>query len=101
MQHKWNNAHHDDIFILYVTCREKKPRSSDTEESFEASSSESEEEEEAPDRRSETNADLPSEYWQIQKLVKYLKVNCSLLALIVVEAISVCVNQCEVLQLKV
>ena len=28
----------------------------------------------------ESNADLPSEYWQIQKLVKYLKVgfNCSL-----------------------
>lgn len=45
------------------------------EDSFSESSSESEEEEEAVERRSETNADLPSEYWQIQKLVKYLKVS--------------------------
>ncbi|XP_060048629.1 outer dynein arm-docking complex subunit 2 isoform X2 [Erinaceus europaeus] len=37
------------------------------------SSSESEEDEESPDHRQEANADLPSEYWQIQKLVKYLK----------------------------
>ncbi|XP_077997290.1 outer dynein arm-docking complex subunit 2-like isoform X2 [Glandiceps talaboti] len=43
------------------------------EEEFSESSSESEEEEETPDRRQESNADLPSEYWQIQKLVKYLK----------------------------
>ena len=47
---------------------------SDGEDSFEESSSESEEEEEVPDRRNEANSDLPSEYWQIQKLVKYLKV---------------------------
>ena len=48
------------------------------EEDFSESSSESEEEEENQDRRQESNADLPSEYWQIQKLVKYLKVNsCS------------------------
>ncbi|XP_065051590.1 outer dynein arm-docking complex subunit 2-like isoform X3 [Rhopilema esculentum] len=40
---------------------------------FSESSSESEEEEESQDRRQESNADLPSEYWQIQKLVKYLK----------------------------
>lgn len=46
----------------------------DNEDSFSESSTESEEEEEAVERRSETNADLPSEYWQIQKLVKYLKV---------------------------
>ena len=46
----------------------------DAEDSFSESSSESEEEEEAVERRTETNADLPSEYWQIQKLVKYLKV---------------------------
>lgn len=38
------------------------------------SSSESEEEEEQSERRPESNTDLPSEYWQIQKLVKYLKV---------------------------
>ncbi|KAL3855757.1 hypothetical protein ACJMK2_014960 [Sinanodonta woodiana] len=43
------------------------------EDSFSESSTESEEEEESIERRSETNADLPSEYWQIQKLVKYLK----------------------------
>ena len=47
----------------------------EAEDSFSESSSESEEEEEAPERRTETNADLPSEYWQIQKLVKYLKVS--------------------------
>ncbi|XP_066242969.1 outer dynein arm-docking complex subunit 2 isoform X2 [Saccopteryx leptura] len=43
------------------------------EEAFSESSSESEEDEEPPDHRQEANADLPSEYWQIQKLVKYLK----------------------------
>nr|XP_060638451.1 outer dynein arm-docking complex subunit 2 [Anolis sagrei ordinatus] len=37
------------------------------------SSSESEEDEEQPDRHQEINTDLPSEYWQIQKLVKYIK----------------------------
>lgn len=44
------------------------------EEILSDSSSENEEDEEPPDRRQEANADLPSEYWQIQKLVKYLKV---------------------------
>lgn len=39
------------------------------------SSSESEEEDEQPERHQEINTDLPSEYWQIQKLVKYIKVN--------------------------
>ncbi|XP_004386303.1 outer dynein arm-docking complex subunit 2 [Trichechus manatus latirostris] len=43
------------------------------EEILSESSSESEEDEEPPDHRQEANADLPSEYWQIQKLVKYLK----------------------------
>ncbi|XP_067561887.1 outer dynein arm-docking complex subunit 2 isoform X3 [Pseudorca crassidens] len=43
------------------------------EEIISESSSESEEDEEPPDHLQETNADLPSEYWQIQKLVKYLK----------------------------
>ncbi|XP_062984526.1 outer dynein arm-docking complex subunit 2 [Elgaria multicarinata webbii] len=37
------------------------------------SSSESEEDEEQPERHQEINTDLPSEYWQIQKLVKYIK----------------------------
>ncbi|XP_029095540.1 armadillo repeat-containing protein 4 isoform X1 [Monodon monoceros] len=43
------------------------------EEIISESSSESEEDEEPPDHLQEANADLPSEYWQIQKLVKYLK----------------------------
>ncbi|XP_077747024.1 outer dynein arm-docking complex subunit 2-like, partial [Canis aureus] len=43
------------------------------EEILSDSSSENEEDEEPPDRRQEANADLSSEYWQIQKLVKYLK----------------------------
>ncbi|CAI8029073.1 Armadillo repeat-containing protein 4 [Geodia barretti] len=37
------------------------------------SSSEGSEEEDQQDRRPESNADLPNEYWQIQKLIKYLK----------------------------
>ena len=44
------------------------------EEDSESSESGSEEEE-IQDRRPESTADLPSEYWQIQKLMKYLKVN--------------------------
>ncbi|KAL4841652.1 hypothetical protein H8958_011584 [Nasalis larvatus] len=43
------------------------------EEIISDSSSESEEDEEPLDHRLEASADLPSEYWQIQKLVKYLK----------------------------
>ncbi|XP_021342535.1 armadillo repeat-containing protein 4-like isoform X1 [Mizuhopecten yessoensis] len=56
-----------------TTPRMKSKTPIDAEDSFSESSTESEEEEEAVERRSETNADLPSEYWQIQKLVKYLK----------------------------
>lgn len=41
---------------------------------FSESSSDDEEDEEQPERRAEAATDLPSEYWQIQKLVKYLKV---------------------------
>lgn len=41
-------------------------------EAFSESSSESEEEQ--PQRRPETKTDLPTEYWQMQQLVKYLKV---------------------------
>ncbi|XP_034258268.1 outer dynein arm-docking complex subunit 2 isoform X2 [Pantherophis guttatus] len=46
------------------------PKSEDVSES----SSESEEEDEQPERHQEINTDLPSEYWQIQKLVKYIKI---------------------------
>ncbi|KAM4718263.1 LOW QUALITY PROTEIN: outer dynein arm-docking complex subunit 2-like [Anableps anableps] len=42
-------------------------------EDFSESSTDSEEEEEQTERRSDTNIELASEYWQIQKLVKYLK----------------------------
>ena len=38
------------------------------------SSPESDEEDELADRSRQDQSDLPSEYWQIQKLVKYLKV---------------------------
>ncbi|KAM6216192.1 outer dynein arm-docking complex subunit 2 [Rhynchocyon petersi] len=55
----------------YVDLRDKTLEKA--EEIVSESSSESEEEEEQPDHRQEANADLPSEYWQIQKLVKYLK----------------------------
>uniref|UniRef100_A0A663LYE7 Armadillo repeat containing 4 n=1 Tax=Athene cunicularia TaxID=194338 RepID=A0A663LYE7_ATHCN len=44
-------------------------------EDVSGSSSETEEDEEQPVRRQEGNTDLPSEYWGIQKLAKYLKVN--------------------------
>jgi len=44
------------------------------EENFSESSDQSDDEEEAMiDRRQDMGTDLPSEYWQIQKLVKYLK----------------------------
>lgn len=54
---------------------ERKTKTPAFEEDLSDSSSESEEEEESTDRRQEQNSDLPSEYWQIQKLVKYLKVS--------------------------
>ncbi|XP_017338138.1 outer dynein arm-docking complex subunit 2 isoform X1 [Ictalurus punctatus] len=42
-------------------------------EGFSESSSESEDDEEQTERRGESHTDVPSEYWHIQKLVKYLK----------------------------
>ncbi|CAH1249076.1 ARMC4 [Branchiostoma lanceolatum] len=56
-----------------IKGRKSKTPAQDQEDTFSESSTESEEEEESPDRRQEANSDLPSEYWQIQKLVKYLK----------------------------
>ncbi|XP_015276897.1 PREDICTED: armadillo repeat-containing protein 4-like, partial [Gekko japonicus] len=50
-----------------------KGKSSVKVEDVSESSSESEEDEEQPERHQEINTDLPSEYWQIQKLVKYIK----------------------------
>ena len=43
------------------------------------SSPESDEEDELADRGRQDQSDLPSEYWQIQKLVKYLKVIIALI----------------------
>ncbi|KAG6929907.1 armadillo repeat containing 4, partial [Chelydra serpentina] len=50
-----------------------KRKVSDKSDEISESSSESEEDEEQPERHQEGNTDLPSEYWQIQKLVKYIK----------------------------
>lgn len=44
---------------------------------FSESSSESEEDKEQPEHRPESNTNLSSEYWQIQKLVIFLKVQYS------------------------
>ena len=62
------------VFIYGGFCSDRKTKTPALEEEYSESSSESEEEEESTDRRQEQNSDLPSEYWQIQKLVKYLKV---------------------------
>ncbi|XP_066521402.1 outer dynein arm-docking complex subunit 2 isoform X2 [Hoplias malabaricus] len=51
----------------------KSPAGATGNEVFSESSSDSEEDEEQGERRGESHTDLPSEYWQIQKLVKYLK----------------------------
>ncbi|EOB06180.1 Armadillo repeat-containing protein 4, partial [Anas platyrhynchos] len=50
-----------------------KPKVSSKSEEVSESSSETEEDEEQPVRHQEGNTDLPSEYWGIQKLAKYLK----------------------------
>lgn len=44
-----------------------------TDDETESSGDESEAED-TQERRPESTADLPSEYWQIQKIIKYLKV---------------------------
>ncbi|XP_052468257.1 outer dynein arm-docking complex subunit 2-like [Carassius gibelio] len=51
----------------------RKTKSPGGADDFSESSSEDDENEEQPERRAEIPTDLPSEYWQIQKLVKYLK----------------------------
>uniref|UniRef100_A0A673FHL3 Armadillo repeat-containing protein 4-like n=1 Tax=Sinocyclocheilus rhinocerous TaxID=307959 RepID=A0A673FHL3_9TELE len=55
---------------MCVCMRSKSPGGADD---YSESSSEDEEDEEQHERRAEIPTDLPSEYWQIQKLVKYLK----------------------------
>ncbi|KAM5286483.1 outer dynein arm-docking complex subunit 2 isoform 2-T2 [Hipposideros larvatus] len=56
-----------------TTVDVKDKNAAKVEEIMSESSSESEEDEEPPDHRQEANADLRSEYWQIRKLMKYLK----------------------------
>uniref|UniRef100_A0AAQ4P5H1 Outer dynein arm docking complex subunit 2 n=1 Tax=Gasterosteus aculeatus aculeatus TaxID=481459 RepID=A0AAQ4P5H1_GASAC len=63
-----------DFSVSSLSGRLKTPAGSVPVDTFSESSSESEEEEEQSERRPESDTDLPSEYWQIQKLVKYLKV---------------------------
>uniref|UniRef100_A0A8C1Y2F7 Armadillo repeat containing 4 n=1 Tax=Cyprinus carpio TaxID=7962 RepID=A0A8C1Y2F7_CYPCA len=55
------------------SCSSSAIKSPGGADDFSESSSEDEEDEEKPERRAEIPTDLPSEYWQIQKLVKYLK----------------------------
>ncbi|XP_066573997.1 outer dynein arm-docking complex subunit 2 [Amia ocellicauda] len=57
----------------YSSHKIKTPGGGPGASEFSESSTESEEDEDQPERRQESNTDLPSEYWQIQKLVKYLK----------------------------
>ena len=45
-----------------------------TSDNVSSSSEESSSEEESNDRFNDPATDLPADYWQIQKLVKYLKV---------------------------
>lgn len=63
----------DHLLLVLFICRGKS-KTPHEEDSFSESSSESEEEEEVLERRQDAGSDLPSDYWQIQKLVKYLKV---------------------------
>ncbi|XP_058261595.1 outer dynein arm-docking complex subunit 2 isoform X1 [Hemibagrus wyckioides] len=58
---------------LGVTSPQESPGGGTGAEGFSESSSESEDDEEQTERRGETHTDVPSEYWHIQKLVKYLK----------------------------
>ncbi|NXY67685.1 ARMC4 protein, partial [Glareola pratincola] len=58
------------VFYFYFLYLHK---TSSRFEDVSESSSDTEEDEEQPVRRQEGNTDLPSEYWGIQKLAKYLK----------------------------
>uniref|UniRef100_W5KDL5 Outer dynein arm docking complex subunit 2 n=1 Tax=Astyanax mexicanus TaxID=7994 RepID=W5KDL5_ASTMX len=65
------------VFVCVCLCvcvYSKSPGGGTGAEDFSESSSKSEEDEEQSERRGESRTDLPSEYWEIQKLVKYLKV---------------------------
>uniref|UniRef100_A0A673VQJ3 Outer dynein arm docking complex subunit 2 n=1 Tax=Salmo trutta TaxID=8032 RepID=A0A673VQJ3_SALTR len=72
-----SNKQRETTMLIVISCwvllLSKTPGGVGGADDFSESSSESEEDEEQPERRTESNTDLPSEYWQIQKLVKYLK----------------------------
>ncbi len=60
---------------LYGISRASTTKSADVSpEGDSGSASEVSEEDDSADRRPDSNTDLPSEYWQIQKLIKYLRV---------------------------
>lgn len=67
--HTWLSTVTDVLFVFRRSIV-----ASLSEEHCSESSSESEEEEEQTERRPDTSTELQSEYWQVQKLVKYLKV---------------------------
>lgn len=60
------------LFSAYLNRRNSSRRGDSFSES--SSESETELEDDIPERRQDANADLPSEYWQIGKIIKYLKV---------------------------
>ncbi|RTG82214.1 uncharacterized protein DC041_0002312 [Schistosoma bovis] len=59
------------LFSAYLNRRNSSRRGDSFSES--SSESETELEDDIPERRQDANADLPSEYWQIGKIIKYLK----------------------------
>ncbi|TPP61577.1 Armadillo repeat-containing protein 4 [Fasciola gigantica] len=73
---RWKIRHTDVITLERLKDRSRRRQtSSGLDDSCNEVSSESEsgEEDDVPERRTDASADLPSEYWQIGKMVKYLK----------------------------
>ena len=63
------SSRHVNLLLVFIHSK----KAMQEEDEMSESSEESDEEEEIQDRRQDAGSDLPSEYWQIQKLVKYLK----------------------------
>ncbi|VDP89204.1 unnamed protein product [Echinostoma caproni] len=75
-ERRWRTRHTDVITLERLKDRSKQRQiSSGLDDSCNEVSSESEsgEEDDVPERRTDASSDLPSEYWQIGKMVKYLK----------------------------
>ncbi len=67
------------LFPLYGISRASTAKSGyDSPDGDSGSASEVSEEDDSADRRPDSNTDLPSEYWLIQKLIKYLRVKQSI-----------------------